>query len=467
MHVYFERGARASRWPALRWCVRTRMGRAALLSLCGLWALFTGSARAAQWDARLDTLGQVRDGDLSSRTESPVNLYGSLAGEGMHHGLGGETYFRIERDWSRAQTTSDFYLGRAEAAFAGLQFSLGRQTLEDLGAGFLVADAGRLTFDRGTGWAVSIFGGQPRYFEPQPRIGAVSRDEQLFGASARYRLGLSSSFGIGFLQLQREAHRIQQLAQMQFRHDFRSAPGRPDVYALAAYDTAEQALERVHLGALLLLHTRFFARLETSYYKPQARSGDGLTGLERYSDPIFSLFSASSLGQVRGGLQYFYRRNVSAYADYSAQEYETLPGNRVTGHLGSVGLLWLPGGDGLETVRAEYAVIDGPGGRVHHWRLYHENQAYQRLLVRTKFDVAAFDKSTNREDLAASARFGIGYLLRPGLLAEVNLEVNHNPRFDEEIRAGVFLTYRWRYQPAFGWMELPAATGRLPGGWAG
>ncbi len=462
-------GWRGPHFSTARHRIRSVIGIAALP--LALWSLVSGrtGAYAAQWEGSAELLGQVRDVDIGTRAESPTNLYGALAADRIHHDTGGETYFRAERDWSRANTDADFYLGRAELGLRGLQFSLGRQAIETAGVGFWVADAGRLTFDRGVGWAVSVFGGQPRYFEPQPRLGSLSRDEQFFGASTHYRIGRSGIVGFSFVQLEREAHRIRQLSQLRFRHQFVGLRIRPDLYWLASYDTAERNVERLNAGASFLLHPRLFARMEAAYYKPEQRSAPALrlSQLERYADPIFSLFSASSLRQVRGGLQYYHGRHWSAYADAGLQQYEPRPGATETGYLASVGLLWLPGGDGLERVRAEYSLIDGPGGRGHHWRVYHENRVYERFVFRTKLEAATFDKVTNRSDTATSGRLGIGYLLRPNLLAEFHLEANHNPRFDHEFRVGLYLAYRWRYLPEEGWGGVFPEMERLRGGWAG
>lgn len=456
--------------PLRPFCLSSRR----ILSCCLLLLLSVAAGavtpsplRAVDWQGQANLLGQVRDGDTSSRAESPVNLYGALSAQRIHHELGAETYFRLERDWARADTNTDFYLGQAELGIRGLQFSLGRQILEEAGAGFFIADAGRLSFDRGRGLAVSVFGGQPRYFEPQARSAVLSRDEQFVGASTRYRFSPDNSVALGFVQLQREGHRVRQRTSFQFRQRFRRLAWRPDVYALAAYDTAEQSLERISAGTGWILTARLFARAEATYYKPEQRSPAVLNGLDRYADPIFSLFSVSSLRQARAGLQYFLRRNLSAYADYAAQQYETVPGTRTTGHVATVGFLWYPGGDGLETVRAEYSVIDSVGGYVHYGRVYYENQVYLRVLFRSKFEMASFSQITHQSAVAASGRIGMGYLIRPGLLAEVSVEGNGNPRFDREFRLGAFLTYRWRYRPLDGWQGPDAGLERLPGGWAG
>lgn len=439
--------------------------------LVGAWlaaaAGVPGTLWGADWQGQADLVGQVRDGVTSSRTESPVNFYGALSAQRLPHDVGGETYFRLERDWAQAGTNSDFYLGQAQLGIHGLQFSLGRQMLDEVAAGFFVADAGRLSFDRGRAWAISIFGGQPRYFEPPARSTVLSRDEQFVGASARYRFGPRSSLALSFVQLQRDGHRVRQLTQFQFHHRFPSIGGRPDLYTLASYDSAEQNLERMSAGMGWIWTSRLFARTEVSYYKPEQRSPAVLFGLSRYADPIFSLFSVSSLRQARAGLQYFLRRNVSAYADYSALQYEPVVGERTTGHVATIGLLWHPGGDGFETVRAEYSVIDSLGGNVWHGRLYYENQVYRRILFRITFAVASFDKITRQSAVAASGRVGVGYLVRPGWLAEVSVEGNGNPRFEQEFRLGAFFTYRWRYGPLDGWRGMDAIGRHLPGGWAG
>jgi hypothetical protein len=130
-------------------------------------------------------------------------------------------------------------------------------------------------------------------------------------------------------------------------------------------------------------------------------------------------------------------------------------------------MVWLPGGDGLELVRAEYYLVDSRGGNVNGGRLYYENRVYERIVLRSKVDVSYFQKASNQDDIAVSGRLGLGYVLAPGLLAEASIEANHNPRFDDEVRFGFFLTYNLRYRGDEGLQATDPSLRRMPGGGAG
>lgn len=431
----------------------------------GLSAL--APSHAVEFGAGLLGTGQVREGGRPDSTEVPSNLYGALLGSKLHHGVGGETYFRLARDWSRADGATDFYLGFVRVPARGIELSLGRQTLDDAPGALYVADAGRIRFDRGGRWAFSLFGGQPRYFEPLRGPEIVSQDEQLFGGSVRLRWSPQATLALSFLQLQREHRRVNQLAGAVWQHTVAQLAGRPRVYALASYDTAESSLQQATVGSGVAVHPRVFLRLEGAYYKPQERSKEVLPGLDRFSDPLFALFSASSLKQGRAGLQIRWKPNVSWYVDYAFQRFEETPGRAVDGHRGSVGFVWLPEGDGLEVVRWEFYTTDSRGGQLQAGRAYYENRVYERVLLRGKIEVARFDKITNQSDTVVSSRVGVAYELFPGLLAELNVEGNRSPRFDQEFRLGFFLTYNVHYRDGWEARTLDRPVLRLPGGWAG
>jgi hypothetical protein len=260
---------------------------------------------------------------------------------------------------------------------------------------------------------------------------------------------------------------VNQLVGVTWGRNFFNLPWRPQTYALATYDTAERNLQQATGGGGFALHPRVFARVEGSYYKPSARSGATLTGLDRFVDPLFSVFSVSSMRQARGGLQFQWRPNVSASLDYGFQTFEESPGKTVEGNRGSVGMTWLPEGDGLELVRAEVAITDSRGGNLYAIRGYYENRVYQRVLFRTKIEVAGFDKVTNETDTVVSGRMGVGYEFVPGLLVEVNFEGNRSPRFDQEFRLGLLVTYTAQYRNGWRPPPLERPVLRYPGGWAG
>src|SRR5262249_25374067 len=138
-------------------------------------------------------------------------------------------------------------------------------------------------------------------------------------------------------------------------------------------------------------------------------------------------------------------RTISTYADLSYQRYEQLQSSYVNGYVWSSGLLYLPGGDGLETVRAEYHGVDSAGGSVNGGDLAYENRVYESVLFRTKCDVSYYDKATNQSGTAVAGLIGIGYMFLPGLVGELNFEGNRNQLFPEDFRLGFFISYSGGY----------------------
>jgi hypothetical protein len=428
----------------------------------------TSVARASEVRGGLSVLGQVRDGDQSRETETPVNLYGVLGADRLPGGVSADTYFRLERDFARGDGASDFYAGALRLPYKGVEMSLGRQIINEVPGGMYVADAGRVRFDPGWPVVLTLFGGQPRYFEPTYSSESLSQDEQIFGGSIRTRRLHNGSFGLGFLQQHRDGRTLRQLVSATMAQAFPRLPGLPNLYGMAAYDADRQNIDLGTIGVdLFVLSSRLSMNLETGYYKPQDDGTRRFNDINRLEDPLFSLFSISSMKQGRGGLRFAVFESLSIYGDYSYQRYEQLPGVQSNGHVASGGLLWLPGGDGLEVVRAEYYLVDSGGGNVNGARLYYESRVYEGILFRTKLDVSYYRKASNQQDTAVSGRIGLGYLLAPGLLAEVSFEGNRNARFDDDLRFGFFLTYNLRYRTG----DLPRGVDpgprRLPGGWAG
>lgn len=422
---------------------------------------------AVELHSDLLLLGQVRDGDQSRKTETPTDLYGELGADNIHRGVSADTYFRLERDFARGNGATDFYTGTLRVPFKGVDFSLGRQFLSEVPGGAFVADAGRVRIDPGWPVALTLFGGQPRYFEPTYSSERQSQDEQIFGGSMRTTRLRNGSFAVGFLQQQRDGRVLRQLVTGSFANAFPRVPGLPNVYANLAFDADHQNLDQGVVGFdTFLAAPRLSFNFESSYYQPQDQDFGFVKDINRREDAIFELFSISRMLQFRGGLRYALTSGLSAYGDYSYQRYEKLLSLFENGHVASSGLLWLPGGDGLEVVRFEYYLVDSSGGTVNGGRVYYESRAYERILFRSKIDVAYYDKVTNQKDTLISGRVGLGYLLTPGLLAEVSLEGNRGARFNEDIRFGFFLTYNLRYQSGESVEGAEPSRRRLPGGWA-
>ncbi len=387
-------------------------------TLLAAW-LACGSVQAAEVRGNLSLLGQVREGDQSRETEAPNDVYGDMGVAGLHHGTSVDTYFRLEHDFGREQSTGDFYAGvlRAPAAIPGVDLSLGRQFLSEAPGAAFVADAGKVRIDGGWPVVVTLFGGQPRYFEPTFPPERVSQDEQVFGGSIRTTRWKGGSLSLGYLQQDRDHHEVRQLITGNWARAFTRWPGLPRLYGSVAYDADRQNIDLGSAGVdVFLWQPRLLFNFEGSYYKPQDQG------------------------------QYLISRSVSAYADYSYQRYEKLASAFENGHVASAGLLWLPGGDGLEVVRVEYYVVDSDGGNVNGGKALYESRVYERLVLRTKIDVSHYEKENNERDTAVSSLLGLGCVILPGLVWEVDFEANHNKRFDEDFRFGFLITYNFRHR---------------------
>ncbi len=412
-----------------------------------LSALLSTPVMAAELRTGLLLLGQVRDGDQSRQTEVPVDFYGNLGVTGLHHGSELGTYFRLQRDFSLDQGAADFYAGylRVPGAIPGVDFTVGRQFLSEVPGGAFVADAGKIRLDLGGPVAFTVFGGQPQYFEPTFSSDIISQDEIIFGGSMRTTHLHNGVITLGYLQQERDQKVLRQLISGSFSRAFTRAPGLPTVYGTLAYDADRQNIDRGTLGFdVFLSQPRLSLNFESGYYKPQDQGERVIVDLNRREDPIFELFSISELLQFRGGLRYTLSPELSAYGGYSFQTYDRTANDRVDGHLGNAGLVWLPGGDGLEVVGAEYYVIDSKGGTVNGGRAYYENRVYRRILFQSKVDVAYYDKESNQHDTAVSSLLGLGYDVLPGLLVELTFEANHNMRFNEDYRFGFLVSYNGR-----------------------
>lgn len=421
-------------------------------TVAALWTVLciASPGRAQTVQGALSLLGQVREGDQTDETEAPINFYGSLLASGLHHGTQLGTFFRLQRDFGLDDGATDFYAGflRVPGAIPGVDLTLGRQFLSEGPGGAFVADAGKIRFD--PGWPVSftVFGGAPRYFEPTFSSEIQSQDEILFGGSARTaRLG-GAQLALGYLQLERDDDVLRQLVTGTASRAFPTLPGLPNLYGAIAYDADHSDLDLVTAGAdLFLAQPRLLLNVEGSYYKPQDRAdGELPTDLDRREDAIFELFSLSEMLQFRGGLRYVLSPSLSAFGDYSYQRYDRSPGVTDNGHVGSTGILWLPGGDGLEVLRLEYYVIDSEGGNVNGGKAYYESRVYERLVFHTKLDITHYDKASHQEDVAVHGFLGLGYLVLPGLFWELDFEANHNDRFDEEFRFGFLISYNFRHR---------------------
>jgi hypothetical protein len=398
-------------------------------------------------------LGQVREGDQSRKTETPVDFYGQATVSELWRSSSINTFFRVEQDFARSDTKGDFYTGFIDipAAIPGLQAVGGRQFLNESPNGVMIADAGKLRLD--PGWPVSFtaFGGKPRYFDPAFSSDVLSEDEIVWGGSMRAGQLAGANLSLGYQQFERKSKVLQQLVSATVSRSFSTLPGVPRLYSSIAYDADHQNLDLFTGGADILLgNSGLQLNAEGSYYKPQDHEDSRpARNINRREDPIYELFSTSEMGQGRAGLRYAFSAAFATFCDYSFQHYDQIKNDQAqNSHVASAGVLWLPEGDGLEIVRAEYYILETEDDRAVGGKVLYENRVYERILFRTKLDVTGYDTAGNQGDVAVSGLLGVGYALARNLSVELNFEANHNDRFDEDFRFGFFIDYNFRH--AFG-----------------
>lgn len=459
---------------------RTAATRVCGIVLLGL-AIGGGAGVAAAVELRIEpsVLGQVRDGYWSGETEAPMELYGDLGVSRLPHGTTLDTYFRLEEDFARLDGETDFFVGalRTPSAPWGLDVGLGRQIIAESPLGLWAADSGQVRVGLGEGpFSVAVFGGQPQYWEPTFGPPNISQDEQIFGGNFRWSRFGGGALAVGYLQLNRQGDELMQEVTLSGTRTFTGLPGLPSLYGNFAFDADHANVDRVRAGfQSFVWKPNLLANFEAGYYKPQDRGDRLVTNPERREDPIFQLFSVSDLLQFRGGLRYSFTTEVSTYVDLSYQRYEQLQSSFVDGYVWSTGALYKPGGDGLEIVELEYYGIDSGGGSVNGGRFTYENRVYEDILFRALCDVAGYDKATNQDGIAIASLIGVGYMILPGLVAEVNVEANRNQLFPEDYRFGFFVSYSAGYTTDGGlernvvgnqgrpWPWAPAAFG--PASW--
>ncbi|MGD9765927.1 MAG: hypothetical protein AB7V27_19745 [Candidatus Binatia bacterium] len=442
--------------------------------LVSAWlALFSCRVPARAINLRLEPsiLGQVRDGNgvLSGETEAPIELYGDFGVSGLPRGTTFDTYFRLEEDFSRLEGETDFFSGvlRVPSALPGLDLQLGRQVVAESPVGLWDADSGQVRVGLGESpFALTVFGGQPRYWEPTFGAPRLSQDEQIFGGTVRLLRQPGSALALGYLQQDRQGRELMQQITLSGARAFAKLPGFPSAYGNFAFDADHANIDQVRAGVQSFVwRPELMMNFESGYYKPQDGGRVVEQNLNRREDPIFQLFSVSELLQFRGGARYSITRTVSTFADLSYQRYQQLRESFINGYVWSAGLLYLPGGDGLEMVQLQYYGIDSGGGSVNGGRASYENRVYENILFRAMCDVAHYDKATNQSGVAIASRIGLGYMFLPGLVGELNFEANRNQLFPEDFRFGFFITYQGGYRPDRGLSPQPIGGERRPWPW--
>jgi hypothetical protein len=428
-------------------------------------------SHAIELRAQPRIVGQVRDGDgyLPGRTEAPVELYGDFGMSALPHGTTLDTYFRLQQDLASDDNEGDFFAGvlRVPAGLPGLDVQLGRQIVAESPVGVWAADSGQIRFAvPRTPFSLTVFGGQPRYFEPNHDSPRLSEDEQIFGGSVRVAQYRGGALALGYLQQIREGQELMQQVTLSGTRAFASLPGLPSTYGNFAFDADHANIDQARLGMQSFIwNPRLLFNFESGYYKPQDNGEAVVEELNRREDTIFQLFSVSELLQFRGGTRYNLTRTVSTFADLSYQRYEQRDGAYVNGYVWSAGLLYLPGGDGLETVRLEYYGVDSDGGSVNGGKLAYENRVYENILFRLSCNAGYYDKATNQSGTAVASRIGLGYMFLPGLVGEVNFEANRNQLFPEDFRFGFFITYSGAYSRQSGLQRDAARAQERPWPW--
>lgn len=411
--------------------------------------LSRGSARAVDLRFNPTLMGQVRDDYFDAETQTPMELYGDFGLSRLPGNSTFDTYFRLEQDFTDLESETDFFSGvlRIPNAVRGLDFQLGRQIVAESPIGLWDADSGQIRIGLpDTPYSMTVYGGQPRYWEPTFGPPKLSQDEQIFGTSLRVAQFTGGALSLGYLQQIRQGRELMQQVTLSGTRSFSDLPGMPSLYGNFAFDSDHANIDQVRVGTQNFVGIpELLMNFESGYYKPHDAGDFVVTDINRREDPIFQLFSVSDLLQFRGGLRYAVTPTISTFVDLSYQRYEQLSDSYVNGYVYTAGALFLPGGDGLEMVRTEYYGIDGAGGSVNGGRAYYENRVYEDILFRAKCDVGYYDKTTNQSGVAIASLVGVGYQIVPGLIAEVNFEANRNQLFPEDFRFGFFFTYAADY----------------------
>lgn len=407
--------------------------------------LLASEVRAGELDADLRFVGQVREGDLTRETESPVDFYPTVGLYDLPFGSSLMAFARAEYDFGTGDGTGDFYEGalHVPGVIPGARVIGGRQFLGEVPGGVYVADAGRVDIDPGWPVAFTLFGGVPRYFEPTFGSNIQSDDEVLFGGNVRASPLANSHLNLGYMQ-QNRGREVRQLVTAAYRQGLPDLVGAPSLYGSFIFDADRQNIDLVSLGGDgFFLGRSLLVNVESSYYKPQDQGKQVQTDIDRREDAIFEVFSVSQLIQARSGVRYFFTPSLSGYGDYSFQYYEQLSDENVDSHIFKAGLQWLPYGDGLETVGLEYVMINGDQENLQGARAQYQNDVYERLSFRVNFGFDYYEKISNEKDTAISSLVGLGYDILPNLFCEVNIEANSNQRFDEDVRFGFQLAYNF------------------------
>lgn len=414
-----------------------------------LWGLVAAQpARAFDFWSDFALLGQVRDDYQEHRTEAPVDVYGNVGAANMWHASDAETFFRLEQDLATGDNAGDFYAGYARIpnALPGVSATVGRQFINEGPGGVFVADAGKLRIDPGWPVAFTLYGGAPQYFEPTYSSPLISQDEILFGGNMRTTRWRGGQLTLGYQQWERDSKVLRQLVSASAVQSFATWWASPQFFATFGYDADRQNVDTGTAGVdMFLTRPLLLLNFSSTYYQPQDNTDD-LPDLDWQEDSVFQLFSDSRLVQARGAVRRPFSRALSAYVDFSYQNYENAVGKDQNGYLANAGVLWLPEGDGLEEVLLAYFLADSPGGNLNGISFFYENRVYERIVFRFRTDVAYYEKESNQKDWPVHTQTGLGYDITPDLCGQLIFEANRNVLFDADFRFGFALTYNFRHR---------------------
>ena len=304
--------------------------------------LWTGTPALAV-DLRFNPslLGQVRRSFTDDQTETPTELYGDFGLSGLPHGTTFDTYFRLEEDFSDLSSETDFFAGvmRIPAAAPGLDLQLGRQIVAESPIGLWDADSGQIRLGiPQTPYSMTLFGGQPRYWEPTYGPPSLSQNEQIFGTSLRVAQFRSGALSLGYLQQIRDGRALMQQVTLSGTRSFATLPGAPRAYGNFAFDADGANIDQIRVGTQSFVGLpQLLMNVEAGYYKPQDQGNTVVTDIDRREDAIFQLFSVSELLQFRGGMRYGLTPTISTFVDLSYQRYQEIADSYVNGYVWTTG----------------------------------------------------------------------------------------------------------------------------------
>ena len=308
--------------------VGRRRGRHAALALAlaipaavATLAAVATSASAVDLRFSPSLLGQVRRSFTDDQTETPTELYGDFGLSGLPHGTTFDTYFRLEEDFSDLSSETDFFTGvmRIPAAVPALDLQLGRQIVAESPIGLWDADSGQIRLGvPETPYSMTLFGGQPRYWEPTFGPPSLSQNEQIFGTSFRVAQFRGGALSLGYLQQIRDGRELMQQVTLSGTRSFATLPGGPRAYGNFAFDADRANIDQLRIGSQSFVGLpELLMNVEGGYYKPQDQGNTVVTDIDRREDAIFQLFSVSELLQFRGGMRYGLTPTVSTYKNFS------------------------------------------------------------------------------------------------------------------------------------------------------